>query len=431
MKGKQNNIKGLWSKVYLFLLWGYSLFSRSFAYIGIPSMKLFIGEVSLAIFLLTRPRERIGILFKWILSYKYYFFLSFSLFCLFLYGIFSWARGVLLGYDFIVALQNLVFNIYPLYILFGYWVGQKYPQLLSVGILNFAWLNVIYGFLYMFWLGQLDTTLPWAPEVFMFGQPTMSVVAILGLLTFGKATIGNLILISLNFLIMLGIQVRGEWMAFVVAISVWIIIYLKKVKKLLLAISGFLLIGSLLYLLNIKIPAPVTRGGEISIHNIVARFIAPFDPMLAAQIIGEEAFGFAGTILEWRIPWWRSIWEEVHQSFTTSVFGFGYGYYLWSLYEIIPEGVRTPHNVFFYALGYGGWIGVLVFFAFYFALGYSLYKIYKRFLNKEALFAFSMWAGLSSSAFFGNFFETPFGAIPYYLIAGYGLAMGRTQQSKI
>ena len=46
------------------------------------------------------------------------------------YGIFQVIRGVLLGFQPLTAVQNLVFNVYPLYLFVGIWVGKRRPELL-------------------------------------------------------------------------------------------------------------------------------------------------------------------------------------------------------------------------------------------------------------------------------------------------------------
>ena len=46
-----------WSKWVLFLLLGLSLTGRSFAYLGIPPAKLFVGDLTLAAFIVLHPRN--------------------------------------------------------------------------------------------------------------------------------------------------------------------------------------------------------------------------------------------------------------------------------------------------------------------------------------------------------------------------------------
>ena len=47
-----------WQKTGIFLIIGYILLNRSFAYLGIPQLKLFIGEIVLFCFLLGLPSRR-------------------------------------------------------------------------------------------------------------------------------------------------------------------------------------------------------------------------------------------------------------------------------------------------------------------------------------------------------------------------------------
>jgi hypothetical protein len=81
--------------------------------------------------------------------------------------------------------------------------------------------------------------------------------------------------------------------------------------------------------------------------------------------------------------------------------------------------IRTPHNVFFYALAYGGWVGAVLFFVLQAAVAKLLWKASKISGTPCGL---AIWALFFCGAFFGNAFEAPFGAIPLYLIAGLAAA---------
>ena len=72
--------------------------------------------------------------------------------------------------------------------------------------------------------------------------------------------------------------------------------------------------------------------------------------------------------------------------------------------------VRTPHNIFYYALGYSGWIGVAIFFALQLTCASMLWRVYR--LTGQA-YGLAVWAATLIAAFFGNVMETPFGAIPF------------------
>ncbi len=108
-----------WVYVIGFLILGYLSMGRSFAYLGIPSLSLFIGEVVLGAFLFLHPGAFVG---KWLgalvrssplsgLAWAIYLFVG--------YGIFQLMRGIILGYTPLTAIQCFVFNIYPLYIFIG------------------------------------------------------------------------------------------------------------------------------------------------------------------------------------------------------------------------------------------------------------------------------------------------------------------------
>ncbi|WP_117237365.1 hypothetical protein [Thermus sediminis] len=415
---------GIWARAWVFLVLGYGLFGRSFAYLGIPALKLFVGEAVLGAFLLTQARRVLGIWAAWLLRGGREGFLGWSLLAFLSYGAFQIIYGLLRGHDPLLILQNFVFNLYPLYLFLGFTLAKRYPLLLRRTLGWFAWLNAIYGISYLFLLNRLGLYLPWAPEVPLFGQPASSVVAILALLTLERMSLRQGVLLFLNLVVLLGVQVRGEWLALGVGLLLWALL-MRRVGRLALAGLVAFLLFSILYVGDVRVPAPEGRGGELSVRGVVARILAPLNPEAAAELIGEEAYSMAGTIQGWRIPWWAAIWEEVHRQDASAFVGLGYGFPLWSLYYAIPEGIRTPHNVFFYALGYGGWVGVAVFFSFLAGLGALLWRNFRQTGSPFPALSFILWAALSSSAFFGNFFETPFGAIPFYLLTGYGLAFSQ------
>src|ERR1700744_3742700 len=95
-----------WSKWVLFLLVGFSLTGRSFAYLGIPPAKLFIGDLTLAAFIFLRPRRLFD---PWIKAltrtsplspFAWFLLASIS------YGIFEVIRGILAGFSPVIALEN-------------------------------------------------------------------------------------------------------------------------------------------------------------------------------------------------------------------------------------------------------------------------------------------------------------------------------------
>jgi hypothetical protein len=106
------------------------------------------------------------------------------------------------------------------------------------------------------------------------------------------------------------------------------------------------------------------RNGEsVSLSENVARVIAPIDLELAKEFSPNAKY-HAGTA-EWRELWWEQIWLSVHSTRMLEAFGHGYGFDLFSRAPTAVRAgqenweVRTPHSVFFYALGYTGGLGLL------------------------------------------------------------------------
>src|ERR1700743_92061 len=138
-----------WSKWVLFLLVGFSLTGRSFAYLGIPPAKLFIGDLTLAAFIFLRPRKLFDPWLKALTNGGPLGPVSWMLLISISYGIFEVIRGILLGFSPLIAIENLVFNVYPLFLFLGIWVGTRRPELLLKYIQIFAICFFFYAPLYL------------------------------------------------------------------------------------------------------------------------------------------------------------------------------------------------------------------------------------------------------------------------------------------
>src|SRR5947199_3067985 len=135
---------------------GYLAIGRSFAYFGLPPLKLFIGEIVLFAFLLTHPRASLDRLRRALAHQTLLTDFAWALVLLLLYGIMEIFRGAYNGYSVLNAIQSFVFNYYPLYLLFGIWIGQRNPQFLRKLIMTCAWVCGIYGILYIGLLSRVD-----------------------------------------------------------------------------------------------------------------------------------------------------------------------------------------------------------------------------------------------------------------------------------
>ena len=418
-----------WSKWVLFLLLGLSLTGRSFAYLGIPSAKLFVGDLTLAAFIVLRPRK---IFDPWIDALTKGGPLgpvAWMLLASLVYGIFEVIRGILLGFAPLIAIENLVFNVYPIYLFLGIWLGLRRPELLLRFVQVFSICFCVYAPAYMLFLNKLTLTMPGSDGVPVFGQPGGGGVIILALLCLDPKPSRFWAPMTIAAAMLLAGQVRAEWAGMVLALLIWGALSKKMVKAALVGV-GIAVLLAIGFMLDINIPAAQERGGNISSREIVARGLAAIDPVLAEDTTGSPHVGFYNGTIIWRETWWRAIWANSQRNYTNLLIGPGYGYLLKNLVNYLKDtrDLRTPHNIFYYALGYSGWLGVFFFFSLQAACGALVWRAYKMTAQPYGV---AIWASTLLTAFFGNAFETPTGAIPCYLtlglIIGPTLSMDRSQ----
>jgi hypothetical protein len=415
-------VSGMWPAIAAILMVGYLSLSRAFAYLGIPWWKIFIGEAVLAMLFFSGPKfngrswpraflelpvlKRVCLLYGLFLAY----------------GIVQIVHGILAGNPPLVAVRDLTFNYYPIYFFLGLSAGLMRPDLLPKLLRGFAWFNGLYGVLYIFVLNQIDWFVPGVSDeiarVPIFGQPIYSFVALLGLIVYEKDLWRSAHLLGLNLFVMLGMQFRTEWFAFAVGIITWLLVS-GQGKRLLQVTAIFVAVFCLMYITNFSVPGPEGRGGgDISIRQLTDRAIAPFraDTSNANVAAGIGADSQESTFV-WRTVWWLMIWNAVHSNTNTTVWGLGYGYPLGDLAPYLAgEFIRTPHNVFFYALGYTGWIGVVLFFLFEAEILRLLWQVNRKTRDP---FGVPFWASMMAYGMFFPLGETPYGAIPFYLIVGW------------
>jgi hypothetical protein len=405
-----------WAIATMFVVGGYMVFQRPFAYLGVPGVPLFVGEMMLAAFFVFRPKVSGHRLMMALTEPSPLGALAWSMLLLVAYGLVLAIRGDAAGYPRRLLVQELVFNIYPLYLLLGIWLAEHDPRLLERFMLGLAWVNGIYGVLYMAVLNQTLLTLP-GTNVLLFRSPLGQSALLLALMAFRPKGYKMAVPFILNLVILLGIQSRASYAGFAIGLAVWAILS----KRIGQTIAVIAVVASLLgaaWILDLRIE--FARGAsEYSARNIAAAVIAPFDEQTAARY-SEDARNFSGTT-EWRKTWWAGIWNTVHSTPTLTAFGPGYGFELTSTADLrsSEDDLRTPHNWFMYALGYGGWLGVLSFVFLLLALGHLLWRTFR--LTGQA-FGLAFLASSVTIATFSNYFETPYAAIPVWVITGMAAA---------
>jgi hypothetical protein len=410
---------GIWIGAAGFLVVGYLSMTRSFAYLGIPPLKIFIGEIVLAAFLFLKPRVALGTWTASLLRQSPLNALGIALLVFILYGIWQMGRGVVGGSAIVYTLKLFIFNYYTLYLFFGIWIGLRAPEFLPKLVRAIAWVNGLYGLMFLVALDDVQAVVP-GSDVQLFGKPVGSAAAILGLLCFEHNLRRVWPLLALNITVALIMQWRTEWLGLGLGILAWGFLTGRFGRVVAMGMTALIVLG-MIELADIRV---VGRSSTVSLGETVARVIAPIDVELAKQL-SPHAERHAHT-MEWREKWWAEIWRSVHSTPMLEAFGHGYGFDLFALApEDVREGqveeIRTPHSVFYFALGYTGWVGVILFVVLQFAILKLLWRSYQ--LTRQPVGVVWWVMGIAMANFEAGF-DTPYRAIPFYLLWGMALAPG-------
>ena len=415
----------IWRYIAGFLLIGYLSMARSFAYLGVPPV--FVGELALVTFLLLKPRVALGTWAASLLRPSPLNLLGLTLFAFMAYGVWQVGRGVFNGVPLVQTLKFFVFNYYALYLFFGLWIALHAPDHLRGLVRAIAWVNGIYGLCYIVALRYVTASVP-GTEVPLFSPPTGQVVVVLGLLCFERDLRAVWFILVLNIVITLVWQVRAEWLGLAVGCLAWGLLTGRLGRVVAIGLAGIAAIG-LFELAGIQLAG--RSGDAATLSENLARVIAPIDLELAKEFSPNAAY-HAGTA-RWRELWWERIWLSVHSTTLLEAFGHGYGF---DLFGLAPgevragqedRDVRTPHSGFLYALGYTGWIGVALFAAFQYAVVKMLWRAYR--VSGQPV-GVTWWAMGLAMAMFQESFETPFRAIPFYLLIGLAMAPALRSQGE-
>src|SRR4051794_15778526 len=213
-----------WANVVLLLIVGYVCMGRSLAYVGVVQLKVFIGEIALGAALVFRTREVWSAWWTGLLRPGRSSALCWAFLLCVTYGLIEAVRGAWVGRVPLTILQNLAFNYYPIFLFLGLWVGTRRPELLARTAHVLAVSNAVYGIAYLVYLNRLTLYMPGSDKVPVFGQVGGSAVSILGLLAFEKKISRHWLVLVVNVFILLAVQVRAEWLGFLVALMVWAVL---------------------------------------------------------------------------------------------------------------------------------------------------------------------------------------------------------------
>lgn len=400
-----------WTRLTIFFLWGSVFLGKSSAYLGLAIGALFLFDPRVLwnrwYLALTRRGDPLGG-FAWILLISL------------LYGIGESIYGLMLGYPPFTVLEILVFNICPVYVFLGIWVGARHSGLIRSYIRFIAWYMVFYTPLYALFFRKLNLTLSGilpGSNLDLLGSPGTGSDTLLGLLSYEANLAKFWLPILMLSCLTIANQERADWLGLGLALIVWGVLArrMDRVFGITACIFVLLLVA---FLVDLRLPAIPGRGGEISARETVARMAASVSPAMAEDVGGDRANAnfYYGTVY-WRTHWWAAIRDEVSRDNPTLIFGLGYGYPLAKLAgkEVERTGTRSPHSIFYFTLAYSGAIGVAIFFALQSQVILLLWRSFKATgqIYSVAFFVYSF-----VGAFFGNSVETPQAGIPLYLFIG-------------
>ena len=389
---------------------------RSFAQIGVAAASVFIGEVLLVGMVLHRAcRATLVAAVRGLVEPGTLHLLLWVYAAYLAYGTAQLVRGAQAGPP-LEAAKLFSFNYLPLFIIGGVALQATCPGALRRLAVVVPWANLVYLSVFFVAFRGARVRMP------LSATPTLTPgaaanIAIVLMLCVDRPVTRRWPLLAANVFLLAFLQLRSSWLALLLGAALWAVLT-RRVRGLVVALLLALLALLTLAAADVELPGAATRGGGVSVQSIAARSVAPFDEELATTL-SPEADNFAGTT-EWRRKWWDHIWSGVHDSEQRELFGYGYGFLLSDLFpELEEEAVRTPHNVFFFALGYTGWLGVVLFFGFQAVLMVVLWQAYRRTGNPlgPVLLVIGMTEGL-----FGNFYETPYNALPFYALLGLAMA---------
>ena len=408
MLRKLRNLDG-WTKVVLFVFFGSMFLGKASVYIELAFGGLLLLSTRLLwdrwYNALTRPQHELkGIGWPLLVSL--------------IYGFAQVIYGILLGHSKITTFQILLFNIYPVYLFLGIWVGSLHPGFVRAYVKWMAWYIACYTPIYYLFLNKLSISADGSGGGYaILGNPGTGSMLLLGLLAFER----NLLKLWFPILVLTGLtianQERADWLGLGLALIVWgkLSNRIGRVFSVAGVLTAILLLAAVL---DLKLPPLPGRGGELSARGTLGRMAGSISPQFSAEVSGDRhaARFYYGTVF-WRKRWWSAIRNEVSRDPMTLTFGLGYGYPLAKLAGNAgteKEGTRSPHSIFYFALAYSGVVGVAIFFWLELSLICLLYRVYKV---TGQVFGLALFVYTFSGSFFGNFLEAPSG-LSYYLLLG-------------
>ena len=345
----------------LFIVAGYILFDRPFAWIHVPGTPLFIGEtiIALGIWVLLSTRSGVASLIRSSSSLK-------ALRNFMLWGLVLLAIGILpWGLD---AIRDSAIWYYGVIAIFAAMLLVSDPSRVSIWLVRFARLLPIYLIWFPFATVLVRVAPPnlYVPDsnipVFFHRSGNMAVMSAIGIAFlwmadgdskfFSPRQRAALTTLATVVIVFTGLQNRGGMVASVVLIAALMFMLSKRrVEMVMMMIAVLVFAGAIGIIFNVKIELFDDR--DVSIEQFANNITSIFNQDEGGQRQTETT--------EWRLKIWTQVLDDVSNE--SPVMGFGMGPDLGARYGISTEEetpLRNPHNSHVGVLARTGWLGAIL-----------------------------------------------------------------------
>lgn len=345
----------------LFILAGYVLFDRPFAWLHVPGTPLFIGEavIALGIWVLLSTRSGLASLIRSSSSLK-------ALRNFMLWGLVLLAIGILpWGLD---AIRDSAIWYYGSIAIFIAMLLVSDPGRVSIWLVRFARFLPIYLIWFPFAtiLVRLGPETLYVPDsnipVFFHRSGNMAVLSVIGIAFLWMAD-GDGKLFSARYravlttvatvvIVFTGLQNRGGMVASVVLVAALMFLLSKRrIEMVMMMITVLVFAGAIGIIFDVRIELFDDR--DISIEQFANNITSIFNPDEGGQRQTETT--------AWRIKIWTQVLDDVSND--SPIMGFGPGPDLGERYGISTEEetpLRNPHNSHVGVLARMGWLGAIL-----------------------------------------------------------------------
>jgi len=175
--------------------------------------------------------------------------------------------------------------------------------------------------------------------------------------------------------------------------------------------------------LSILIASGIEVTGRLGEEFSLTFFLEHFASIWGAKGSGNIASAADGVPL--RLRWWMLIWQDVTSSFTTLLFGIGYGIPLTDFFDDTNALVREPHNSYISMFARTGVVGLTAFILVQLSLVRTWFRVYRSCANdadktwrNNMLIMGTFFLMIAILAIGEDSFEKPFNAALYYFFSG-------------